>query len=307
MCEQARNVITCMRNLTRLDVEGRLPISDDTNLAIRQLLIRTFCVEHELPRLKSLRLKGLRLMHDEETLPPLPGLRGLEHLQLILCYNYVSFLRMLGTLPLKLKSFSVREGSDEDGTEFDHHANEFVRSMSSLQSLGLILDPDWEERRGSLIDWSALHSQAAGIKSLKLHCTFLHMLFALDKDASDFRQFCTKASSLQQLSISGIAIQSGMPSYSAHERMPDQPGYLTHFLVCLRELAMKSIVTDKWPGLLAYRAYIEGSQAGGSHDSFPLSTRGGTPIEKGQRATLETAACEEHCRQGTVGACGQLS
>ena len=57
MCEQAGNVLTCMRNLTRLDVEGRQQLSDDTNLAIRQLIIRTFGVENELPRLKSLRLK----------------------------------------------------------------------------------------------------------------------------------------------------------------------------------------------------------------------------------------------------------
>lgn len=85
-------------------------------------------------------------------LPPLPRLRGLEHLQLVLCYDYVPFLRMLGTLPLRLKPFTVREGGDKDGTEFDRQANEFVRSMDSLQCLGLILDPNWEQPSGSLID-----------------------------------------------------------------------------------------------------------------------------------------------------------
>lgn len=168
--------------------------------------------------------------------------------------------------------------------------------MSSLQRLSLILDPNWQEPDGSLLDWSALHAHASGIKSLKLHCTFAHRLVTLDKDASDFRHFCTKASNLQQLSVSGIAIQSGMPRYSAHERMPTQPGYLTHFLVCLRELAMESTVTDKYSGLLAHSACTEGSQARGSHNIFTLFRHRRTPIKKGQRARLETATCEEHCR-----------
>ena len=255
MCGQAGSVLTCMRNLTRLDVEGHRSISDETNFAIWRLILRTFSVEHELPHLRSLRLKRLRLIYDHDPLPQLIGLRNLEHLQLILCYDYVPLLRMLGTLSLDLKSFAVREGGDDDGTEFDRHANEFVRSMELLQRLSLILDPNWMEPNNSLLDWSALHAHAAGIKSLRLHCTFQHRLFALEEDESDFRHFCTKSSNLQQLSISGIAIQSGMPSYSAHERMPAQPGYLTHFLVCLRGPALdESLLTSIQDCLRTVRA-----------------------------------------------------
>lgn len=90
MCEQAGSVLTCMRNLTRLDVKGHRSISDDTNFAIWRLILCTFSVEHELPHLRSLRLKGLRLIYDHDSLPQLIGLRNLEHLQLILCY--ITFL-----------------------------------------------------------------------------------------------------------------------------------------------------------------------------------------------------------------------
>lgn len=58
MCGQAGNVLTCMRKLTRLDVEGHRSITDDTNLAIWQLVLCKRRVEHELPHLRSLRLKG---------------------------------------------------------------------------------------------------------------------------------------------------------------------------------------------------------------------------------------------------------
>jgi len=236
MCEQAGNVLSCMRNLTRLDMDfiGHHTTSEDTNSAIWQLIVRTFGVEHELPRLRSLRLKGIFVPYNGEVLPPLPGLRNLEHLQLILCYDYILFLRMLGTLSVKLKSISVGEGADGEGTEFDRDANQFVRSTDSLQRLSLILDPDEENPDHSLLDWSVLHAHASGIKSLKVHCKTQHRLFALDQDASDFRHFCAKASSLQQLSISGIAIQPSMPRYSAFESMPAEPGFLAHFLVCLR-------------------------------------------------------------------------
>lgn len=61
MCEQAGNILACTRNLTRLDVEGHRPIDDDANLAIWQLILRTFSVKHELPHLRSLRLKGYAL------------------------------------------------------------------------------------------------------------------------------------------------------------------------------------------------------------------------------------------------------
>ena len=128
------------------------------------------------------------------------------------------------------------EGADGEGIEFDRDTNQFVRSMDTLQRLSLILDPNWENPDHSLLDWSALHAHASGIKSLKVHCKRQHRLFALDQDASDFRHFCAKASSLQQLSISGIAIQPSMPIYSAFESMPAEPGFLPHFIVtlCLR-------------------------------------------------------------------------
>lgn len=231
MCELADNVLTCMRNLTRLDVEGQISISDDTNLAIWQFILRTFSVENGLPHLRSLRLKGLRLIHNDDTAPRLPGLRHLEHLQLILCCDYVPFLLMLAELSPKLKSFTVCEGGRDGGLEFNGDADEFVRSLGSLQRLGLILDPNWVGPHDSLFDWSTLHAHAAGIKSLKVHGTSQHRQFALNQDIYDFRHFCIRASSLQQLSVSGVAIQPCLPRYSAFE---NEPSSLAHLLVCPR-------------------------------------------------------------------------
>jgi hypothetical protein len=198
-----------MHNLTSLDLDDCLPICIDTNLAILKLLSRAFGVSHERPRLKSLRLKGLHPLHHDydKAFPPLLGLQGLEDLQLVFCTDYVPFLQMLKNLSLKLKSFSVFECTDIDNGEFDHDANEFVRSMSSLQRLSLVLDPLFEEFEGTLLDWSILHAYASGLKCLKLHCNHVKTLFPSDQDASDFRRFCTKASSLQQLSVSGVEIQ----------------------------------------------------------------------------------------------------
>lgn len=76
MCEQAGNVLTCMRNVTRLDVEGHRSASDETNLVTWQLILRMFSVEHELPHLRTLRLKGLRLLHNDGIVPQPPGLRA---------------------------------------------------------------------------------------------------------------------------------------------------------------------------------------------------------------------------------------
>jgi hypothetical protein len=258
MCEQAGNVLACMRNLTRLDVEGHESTSNDTGLAICQLIIRTFGVEHELPRLRSLRLKGLHLSsEDDEMLPLLPGLRDLEHLQLILCYGYIDLLLVLRSLSLKLKSFTVCENGRRGGGEFYSDGVEFVRSMDSLQHLSLVLDTIDD----SLLDWSALHAQASGIKSLKMHCTSQHRLFALDEDASDFRRFCTKASGLQQLSISGITLRPSVSRYDGSD-FEIESGSLTHLLVCLRLSQLSGItMTNRYTGLLAHGTCFKGSQA----------------------------------------------
>lgn len=110
-------------------------------------------------------------------------------------------MRMLGTLSLKLESFSVRGWDNEGGTEFDRHGNEFVRSMDSLQRLHLVLDPHWDDPDNILLDWSALHAYAHKAKSLKVHCIWNQRLFALGLEGSDFRHFCKKASALQQISM----------------------------------------------------------------------------------------------------------
>ena len=235
MCEQAGNILACTRNLTRLDVEGHRSIDDDANLAIWQLILRTFSVEHELPHLRSLRLKGLRLIHDDDTVSQLLGLRDLEHLQLILCRDYIAFLMMIGGASLKLKSFTLCEVGFAGGSEFDAHAEDFVRSMDSLQRLSLILDPDLVGPDGSLFDWSILHAHAAGIKSLKVHRTSPHRLISVYQNGSSFRHFFTKASSLQQLSISGIALEPSLLRY--------WPCSLAHLLVCLRFSQPKTILS----------------------------------------------------------------
>ena len=140
---------------------------------------------------------------------------------------------MLGTISLELESFSLRERGSGRGTEFDRHANDFVRSMHSLQRLHLVLDPHWDEPDDRLLDWSALDVYAHKVKSLKVHCTWNHELFALGLEGSDFRHFCKKASALQQISISGITIQP-MPRYSTFGSMPDEPGFLLYFVVRLQ-------------------------------------------------------------------------
>jgi hypothetical protein len=220
-----------MRNLTRLDLEANLPNPDDTydtDLTVRQLIIRTFSVEYELPRLRSLRLKGLLLLHNNEALPPLPGLRNLEHLQLISCRDYVPFLRMLRSLSVELKSLSICEWTDEESGEFDDDANDFVRSMGSLQRLNLNLNPTLGNPYGTLFDWSTLYNHASGIRSLKVHCTYIRTVFPAEKDASYFCLFCIKATNLQQLSISGVDIQ---PRCTVFDRENGSPARL---LVSLR-------------------------------------------------------------------------
>jgi hypothetical protein len=144
MCEQADNDFRCVRNLTRLDLEANLfdpDDSHDTDLAIRQLSLRMFGVEYDLPRLRSLRLKGLLLLDDDsdEAWPQLPGL--------------------------------------EVSRCTAHTLEEYSRSGR------------------------------------------MHRIFF---------QFCTKASSLQQLSMSGIVIQ---PRCAASDR---ESGSLARLLVCLR-------------------------------------------------------------------------
>lgn len=183
-------------------------------------------------------MKGLRLIHDDDTVPQLLGLRDLEHLQIILCCDYIPFLMMLGGggASLKPKSFTLCEVGLEGGSEFDALAEDFVRSMDSLQRLSLILDPNWVGPDGSLFDWSTLHAHAAGIKSLKVHCTFQHRLLAINQTGSCFRHFFTKASSLQQLSISGMALQPSLPKY--------WHCYLDHLLVCLRFSQPKTILSS---------------------------------------------------------------
>ena len=164
----------------------------------------------------------------------------MEHLQLILCCDYVPLLLMLRTLPLKLKSFTICEGGYEVGEDFDGDADEFVRSLDSLQRLSLILDRSWD---GSFFNWTALYAQAAGIKSLRVQCTSEHRLLSHDQDASDFRHFCTKASSLQQLSLSGITIQSSMPIFSAFENGAHSLAYLIVCL-CLSQPREMPLLTD---------------------------------------------------------------
>jgi len=223
-----------MHNLTSLDLDDRLPICIDTNLAILKLLSCAFSVDRERPRLKRLILKGLQPLHHDydKASPPLPGLQGLEDLQLIFCTDYVSFLQMLKSLSLDLRSFSMFECTEIENGEFNYDANEFVRSMSSLQRLSLVLDPIFEGFEGTLLDWSTLHAHASGLKCLKVHYNDAIPLLPSDQDALDFRHFCTKASNLQQLSVSGVDIQ---PKAST---AGDRLNSLAYFLVylCLRLL-----------------------------------------------------------------------
>jgi hypothetical protein len=57
-----------------------------------------------------------------------------------------------------------------------------------------------------LLDWSTLHKCAPVIKSLKVQYHSVLPPYPFEKSVSDFRHFCKNASSLEQLSISGIEV-----------------------------------------------------------------------------------------------------
>jgi len=69
VCEQVVSIFGLMRNLTSLELQNNKPICDDTNVAILELLSRAFSVDRERPQLRTLRLKGVRLLHDDHILP----------------------------------------------------------------------------------------------------------------------------------------------------------------------------------------------------------------------------------------------
>jgi len=197
--ESANTVLGSMRELTSLNVDVR-EIGAEANINALELVFSALSIDRELSWLRNLRLDGIDL--DRYTYIRLPGAPNLKHLHLAYCSSYGPFLQMLTALSLDLAALTIEEADNGSGS-FDNYANDFIRSLRSPERVSLVLDADFEQLHG-LLDWSALHKCASVIKSLKLQYRCVLPPYPSDENLSDFRHFCKNASSLEQLSMSGI-------------------------------------------------------------------------------------------------------
>jgi hypothetical protein len=195
--------------------------SGDPGFDYQTLFFGAVKLHNQRPWLKGLRLDLVDLTCDKDEFPRLQSLQCLKHLQLMRCGDYNAFLGMPMTLSLDLDSFLI----SEEGGYFDTRTNTFIRSMTCLQRLTLYLDAGFEAPYEDLLDWTALHACASTIQCLVLQYRGLKPLFPSDTIASEFRQFCSIATNLQQLSFSGIDIEP--------DSWTSSPGNLGHFLVTL--------------------------------------------------------------------------
>lgn len=197
--EQATAVLESMHELTSVDVDIRKNDAEVNRIALG-LDFRALSFNHERSWIRSLRLDAIDF--DRGTFPGLPGAQNLKHLQLVCCSSYDLFLQELTALSLNLDTLTIEEAGNGGGS-FGTHANNFIRSLSSLERVRLTLEADFERVR-RLLDWSALHGCASVLRSLKLQYHSVLAPYPSDENVLDFRRFCQKASSLEQLSISGI-------------------------------------------------------------------------------------------------------
>lgn len=188
-----------MRELTSLNVDVR-EIGTEANTNALELVLSVLSISREPSWLRNLHLDGIDF--DRYTYPRLPGALSLKHLHLADCSSYGPFLQMLTALSLDLDALTIEE-IDHGRGSFDNYANDFIRSLRSPERVSLVLDANFEQLHG-LLDWSALHKCASVIKSLKLQYHCVLPPYPSDENLADFRQSCKNASSLEQLSMSGI-------------------------------------------------------------------------------------------------------
>lgn len=235
--EQASTVLDSMHELTSLDVHLR-EVCYTANPAPLNLVFNALGIDHQRSWIKSLRLDVIDFFHLSGAFSRLPGVRNLKHLQLVCCGNYGSFLKMLTALSLDLVAFTI-DDLDTDSGSFGYDSCEFVRSLSSLERVSLTLDATFNPPRG-VLDWYTLHKCASVLKSLKVQYHFVLPPYPSEKSLSDFRCLCRNASSLEQLSMSGIEVHMNKVSEDK-----DTHGSLEQFMVTLHlKSLLESVITD---------------------------------------------------------------
>ena len=246
---QAKIVLDSMHELTSLDLDlGEVCYT--RNPFTLHLVSHALSAHYQRPCIRSLRLCGIDLYGYGDTIPRpqglrrLEGLRNLKHLQLAGCINYSPFLQMLTALSLDLATLAIKEVDHGRGS-FNSDANNFIQSLSSPERLSLTLDSEFEESRvlfgwSTLLDWSTLHKFASVIKSLEVQYHSVLPPYPSDQSLLDFRRFCKNASSLEQLSMSGIQVSVNKISEDEHTY-----GSLGQFLVSHHlNLPRGSVITD---------------------------------------------------------------
>lgn len=212
-------------NVTSLDIDCYWdPFCPELDTSMRQLVCHAATVRDQWSWLNSLRLHGVPLYYDGYKFPKLPGLSRLKHLQLISCCDCDGCLEMLTALSLNLDSLAIED--PDYGPECSYATiNNFIRSLKSLPQIFLTLTADFGRPDDGLFHWSTLHAHASSVKCAKVYYHSWLQPFPSSKMASDFWKFCTSASDLEQLSMSGIEVQ--------HEATlsGSKPGSLEHLLV----------------------------------------------------------------------------
>ena len=214
-----------MHELTSLDVAVCDHVYTNGHGALR-LVFRAFGMDLERSSIRTLRLNGIDFAQYGYTFPELPGAQSLKHLQLVECFAYGPFMRMLAAMSLKLALLTIEESGYARGY-FENDANDFVRSLSTLERVSLTLDANLDQPQG-LLDWSTLHQSASVMKSLKVRYYWMQPPYPSDENVSEFRRFCKNALSLEQLSVSGIYVPMYKPPGDKYIH-----GSLEQFLVSL--------------------------------------------------------------------------
>jgi hypothetical protein len=228
--QQAKIVLDSMHELTSLDVDLR-EACYTANPILLNLVFRAFSMDYQRPCIRSLRLDGVDFLSYGDTFPRLLGVRNL----------------MLTALSVDLTTLAIEEHDDGGNSEgFNDDANDFVRSLSSPERVSLTLDSafflahvihDWS----AVLDWTTLHKCAPFLRSLKVQYHSLSPPFPCDESVSDFRHFCKNASSLEQLSMSGINMSTDKSSGDKYIH-----GSLDQFLVSHHlTLLLEGVITNK--------------------------------------------------------------
>lgn len=206
-CEQAAVVLEQTRMLTSLDIH-MCPLSfmnsdDDDDLPALSLLLGKISAGNQCSQLTSLRMGSVMFSYFGRAESKLLELHALKFLTLYNCQNYGAFLGQLAALSLDLEYFSIVDGSrGHQGTKLN--VERFLRSLKSPKRILLALP----ENSTSVVDVSVFCEYASRMTSMKLQVCPISPPFLCSEELG-FRRFFNLASSLEQLSISGIEVQPG--------------------------------------------------------------------------------------------------